>query len=489
MMHFPRRWFEDRSTPKKPRTEDNPALDFPQPAIWAKWTLIVMLSGMAGTIAWSVFARIDSVVTARGKLEPFSGSQSVQAQTGGVITTVQVSPGTTVKAGQTLMTLNNAQLDTTQLFNQLTALIKQREPIAREVSVLRAVRQGQWIPERQTRGLAPELVSKIQSQRLFTAQLSLNPAGLDADQQARYRSFVAQLSNQDTIKQLEVATLQAQATGNQAQSQETAARLRVEQQLLAKLGGLAKEGGISQRDYLRQVESTNQIGSQLNQSVATQQQLQLSQLQAQVNSNKNAADLIRGAEEQLAAVNQKLDDIIQSDQQKLTDIDAQVAQIQAKLKPQNIVSPVAGRVFQLATQVAGTVAQPGQVLAQVTPDESVIVQAQVSSTDLANLSVGMPVDVKLDAYPYTEFGAIRGSIRRVGSEAVPIDRNQQNGQTVFPIEVLLDRPFLQHGDKQLPLAPGMTASLSIKSKIGSRAPISYVLDPIFKALGSAESVR
>lgn len=474
---------------KKSQTEDNPGLDFPQPATWAKWTLMVMLGGMAATIAWSALARIDSVVTAQGKLEPFSGSQSVQAQTGGVITTVQTSLGATVKAGQTLMTVNNAQLDTAQLFNQLSALLKQREPIAREISVLRAVRQGSWISEAQTRNLAPELVGKIQAQRLFTAQLSLNPAGLNPDQQARYRSFVAQLSNQDSIKQLEVATLQAQASGNQAQSSEAASRLRIEQQLLAKLGGLAKEGGVSQRDYLRQVEATNQIGSQLNQSLAAQQQLQLSQLQAQVNSSKNAGDLIRGAEEQLAAVNQKLDDIIESDQQKLTEIDAQVTQIQAKLKPQKIVSPVAGRVFQLATQVAGTVAQPGQVLAQVTPDESVIVQAQVSSADLASLSVGMPVEVRLDAYPYTQFGAIHGSIRRVGSEAVPIDRNNQNGQTVFPIEVLLDRPFLQHGDKQLPLAPGMTASLSIKSKIGSRAPISYVLDPIFKALGSAESVR
>ena len=98
----------------------------------------------------------------------------------------------------------------------------------------------------------------------------------------------------------------------------------------------------------------------------------------------------------------------------------------------------------------------------------------------------MPVDVRIDAYPFTEFGAVKGVISKVGSEAVPVSQ-QAPRSTVFPIEVRLERQFLDRRSQRFSLTPGMTITTLIK--VRQRAPISYVTEEITKAFDGIKSVR
>jgi hemolysin D len=114
------------------------------------------------------------------------------------------------------------------------------------------------------------------------------------------------------------------------------------------------------------------------------------------------------------------------------------------------------------------------------------VRVQVANADIANIREGMPVDVRVDAYPFTEYGAVTGVVTKVGSEAVSLS-NQPGGPTVFPVEVRLEQQFLERGNERHTLLPGM--SLAANIQVRERAPISYVAEELIKAFDSMQSVR
>ncbi|GAP99595.1 HlyD family type I secretion periplasmic adaptor subunit [Leptolyngbya sp. NIES-2104] len=462
---------------------DHSEFDLPRAEVWVRRSQLVILGLGVGVLGWSIFARIDVVVTARGKLEPLSSSQSVQSRAGGVVTAVLVQDGQTVKQGQILM-----QLDKAELLNRLEALLRQREPIAKQVTLLRLARQGRTINAAAPDLKIPqELLSQVQRRNLLLAKLTGNSQNLTAEQLQQYNLFVQGLNDIRSLSQLQASALETQATGADAQLVENQARLRSEQQQLAELTALRQSGGISRTDYLRRVTELNTLQNQFNQNQVQRRLLDVNRVQTQIDGQKTIADQLRTVQAELSQLDAQIDNTLQTNQSQLTQFDAQLKQLKLDLQAQEVKAPTNGVVFDLATRIPGLFAQPGQVLVKVSPNEALIARVQVANADAASLSVGIPVEVRLDAYPFTENGSISGVVTKISSEAVPADPNQRNGQTVFPVEIRLDQPFLERQGKRLTISPGMTLSVNMKTQ--SRAPISYVAEPIIKAFDAMRSVR
>jgi hemolysin D len=452
------------------------ALSLPQPAVWVERLTQVMLIGLTGTGIWSVVARVDVVVAARGKLEPLSQTQVVQSRVGGVVTAVMVREGEPVKKGQLLM-----QLDKTPLYNQVETLSIQRGQMLQEVAALRMARQGAAAGD-----LPLELRNRLQSRSLLTAQLSGDPTGLASDQLQRYNLFQQQLNNQSSINQLQTSNLQAQIATTDSQAAQTEYQRQVEQGLLDQLQPLAESGAIARADVLKRSVDVGALESRINQASLQKNQLQLSQQQAQVETQRTQASAYQDVQQQLAALDTEFDTKVEDNERQLIQIGAQLKQVQHDLQSQDLRAPADGAVFNLVHKLPGVVAQPGQVLLQVVPRESLIARVQVANADIANLREGMAVDVRIDAYPFTEFGAVPGTVTRISREALPTSE-QNPGQTVFPIEVKLKTQVLDRQGKPLALTPGMTIGANVK--VRSRAPISYVADELIKAWDSLRSVR
>jgi hemolysin D len=453
------------------------ALSLPQPAVWVERITQIMLLGITITGVWSVVARVDVVVAARGKLEPVSQTQGVQSQVGGVVTSVLVKEGETVKKGQLLM-----QLDKTPLYNQLEALSEQRGQLLQEVSALRLARQGTVT----VGDLSPELKNQIQERSLLMAQLAGDPTGLAPDQQQRYALFQQQLENQQSINRLQTSTLNAQIATTNSQADQTAYQLQVEQGQLEQLQPLAESGAIARADVMKRSVDVSALQSQLNQANLQKSQLQLSQQQAQVETQRVQATAYQGVQQQLASLDSQFDTTVKTNERQLIQIAAQLKQVQHDLQSQDLRAPADGAVFNLVHKLPGVVAQPAQVLLQVVPSESLVARIQVANADIANLQEGMTVDVRIDAYPFTEFGAVEGTLTKISREALPASP-QAPGQTTFPVEVKLKTQVLDRQGKPLALVPGMTIGANVK--VRSRAPISYVADELIKAWDSLRSTR
>ena len=461
----------------------NGAPGLPQPGGWTKRLTQVILVGLTAGLGWSILARVDVVIATRGKLDPISQSQSVQAKTGGVVAAVLVQEGDHVKQGQLLL-----QLDKTELLNQFKALLLQQEQLVKETAVLQIAQQNEPIATLQKSGanIPPELINRVQTRLLLVAELTGDPSSLSAEQMQRYELFEKQLSDRMAISDLQQSGLQTQVAQVNAQSNKTDFQFRVEQELISQLQPLVQQGAISRTDYLRRAIDVNDLQNQLNQSQLQKQQLQVTQMQTAVESDQVINNLYQNLQQQLAEMDAKFDDTIQTNQRQLVSVNSQLKQAQTSLKSQDLRSPVDGIVFNLATKLPGAVAQPGQPVVQVVPNESLVARVQVANADIGNVRVGMPVDVRVDAFPFTEYGAVKGVISKIGSEAVT-PGPQSAGQTFFPIEIRLEQQTLSHGNKHGSLVPGMTIGANIK--VRQRAPISYVSEELIKAIDGMKAVK
>ncbi|MDO8263419.1 MAG: HlyD family type I secretion periplasmic adaptor subunit [Gallionella sp.] len=140
-------------------------------------------------------------------------------------------------------------------------------------------------------------------------------------------------------------------------------------------------------------------------------------------------------------------------------------------------SPVHGVIKKIHVVTIGGIIQPGMDIMEIVPiEENLLIEAKVRPADIAFLRPGQDATVKITAYDFSIYGGIRGKLEHISADTI-IDDKQ--GESYFLIRVRTDSNFIQSGDKQLPIIPGMTASVEILT--GKKSVLSYLLKPFLKA--------
>ena len=72
--------------------------------------------------------------------------------------------------------------------------------------------------------------------------------------------------------------------------------------------------------------------------------------------------------------------------------------------------------------------------------------------------------MRVDAFPYNEFGDVKGTISKIGSDVLAPDQTYNFFR--FPVTVDLKRNFLDYKGRQLNLVSGMsvTANISLRQR-------------------------
>jgi multidrug efflux pump subunit AcrA (membrane-fusion protein) len=207
------------------------------------WSLIGVT---VATVAWSCLAKFEEAVPAQGKLEPKGMVQPVQAPVGGVVQQVFVTEGQAVQAGDRLLSLDPK---TTQA--QLASLQSIRTKLQQENAFYRSQLANQTADQTQVTaplGLAPEIIqltsnraALVAENALYRAQLAGSSAGASLSPLQRERLVVAQeeVNSRLSIANLEVEQLRRQLTQTQAQLANAREALRVNQDILVRIGPLA----------------------------------------------------------------------------------------------------------------------------------------------------------------------------------------------------------------------------------------------------------
>jgi len=83
--------------------------------------------------------------------------------------------------------------------------------------------------------------------------------------------------------------------------------------------------------------------------------------------------------------------------------------------------------------------------------------------------------VKLQAFPYTRYGMIPGTVVGISPEAVQVKEGEP---PVYKARIALARSYVVANGGQVPLRPGMVASADIVT--GKRTLLSYLVGPVLE---------
>lgn len=149
---------------------------------------------------------------------------------------------------------------------------------------------------------------------------------------------------------------------------------------------------------------------------------------------------------------------------------------------QQLRAPVDGVVQQLTLHTVGGVVQPAEKLMVIVPLDTLIeVEVQVMNKDIGFVRNGQQAVVKVDAFPYTRFGTVDGTILSVSRDAV---QDEQLGW-VFPARIRLRSNALRVDHASYPLSNSMSVVAEVHT--GQQTLMEYLLIPVLGRLG--ESMR
>ncbi|GAB3331590.1 HlyD family type I secretion periplasmic adaptor subunit [Larkinella ripae] len=142
----------------------------------------------------------------------------------------------------------------------------------------------------------------------------------------------------------------------------------------------------------------------------------------------------------------------------LTGLESEAEQLREQQSLYVLKAPVAGTASQLAGRYAGSYVQPGDVLAVVSPDSTLIVESYVSSKDIGLVQPGQPIRLQVDAFDYNQWGLLTGKVLDIAN-----DFTMSEGQPVFKVRCQLDRNYLTLSNGyQGQLKKGMTVLTRFK---------------------------
>ncbi len=161
---------------------------------------------------------------------------------------------------------------------------------------------------------------------------------------------------------------------------------------------------------------------------------------------------------------------------------------QSLLQHTRLTTPVAGIVKSLRVNTVGGVLRAGDELMQISPTE-VALQAEIKlmPSDIGSLYPGLPASVKIDAFDYSIYGSLTGSLEYISSDTLteqgPAGQTQVFYRARIALEPANTNPKLTFDQ----LKPGMTVSVDVRT--GQRSVMTYLFKPVVKAFSGAARER
>jgi len=219
---------------------------------------------------------------------------------------------------------------------------------------------------------------------------------------------------------------------NSTEQQVLRRSLVLEQDVLNRLEQLNRQGATAELQYLQQRNKVQEVSGRLNQT--------------EVDRLRQQAILEQGVREL---------------QSELADLRSKLIELNVNIRYQEIRAPESGLVFELKPKGKGFVAQTSEPVMKVVPFDKLEARVEIPSRDIGFVSIGKPVDISIDSFPATDFGVLQGTVRRIGSDALPPD--QLKPVYRFPADIRLNSQQLKLKDgTSLPLQVGMSLTANIK---------------------------
>jgi len=404
-----------------------------------------------GLGAWSTFAPLESAAIAFGTVESESSRKTIQHLEGGIIRAILVADGDAVRAGQTLISLEDtkARAEAQSLQGQLW------DATAREARL----QAEQHAEERVS---FPATLEMAQS-------ASPSVAAVLAGQQSIFETRRQVFQSQAAVNREKRSQVEKEIEGLRAQESAASRRIEIVREEAATVAMLVSKG-LERRPRLLNLErETADIEGRRGEIVA-----QISRAGQVINESQ--ATLLK-------LENDRQNEIAQS----LREVQSQIFQIRERLQAADdqllrtaVKAPEDGVVTELRIHTPGGVIGAGAPLMDLVPrQDRLIVTARVRPEDIDVVRPGLSADVNLLPYNQRRVPRLKGTVAHVSADRL-VDK--RTDQPYYAAKIRVQDPRIAEIDG-IRIIPGMPAQVFIKTGRGTVA--LYALKPLLDSFNNA----
>jgi HlyD family secretion protein len=410
-------------------------------AITGFLTLGFLVFGMGG---WSAFSHIRGAVVGNGMVEVATKRQVVQHPNGGVVGSINVDDGDTVKAGDLLLRLDDS-LDRSELNvieSQLFSLLGMKARIEAEQTESADITFDSELLERAKTDTEAARIVKSQQQLLFARRDT-------RDKQ------IGQMNERKTQTQNQIEGLEARYAALKKQLDFVTVQVEDQKSLLEK--GLTQKSQllVVQRNQAEIEGSLSEVQSSIAQNKASIAEMELAIL--------NISSKMR--EESITA---------------MPDTEAKIAELQEKrnsrlevLSRMDVRAPVSGVIFGLQVHSVRSVIRPAEPILYIIPqDVDLVITSQISPKDIDQVHVGQDVSIHFTNFDRRQTPQLQGKVLVVSAD---VTKDERTGAAFYTAQV---RPNPGEIDKlgSNVVIPGMQVETYIET--AERTPLEYLVKPL-----------
>lgn len=463
---------------------------------------VVMFLGL-----WSVFGKMDEVVTARGIILTVSGVQEIQALNGGIIEEICVKEGEVITAGQAIVKIDSS-INTINMLSIANSI----ELLEYENELLSKLMNDDLI--------GGEVEGNSEKQKIYAHVVAMKKA--HESQKAELESNVEQMLSQITIEKEALDKLKKNrdfllsqrdtlytALDNSKAQQYTAEKLGLEikykEKQLSDYKKLFEAGAVAKVDVevieieLEQLVKELQIQNSLVITEDYDNIIKKAEIENQIilaekdyNSQKESTEL---AEEKY---NQTLDSLQTLEADFQSDIASMIVQNQNSITTQRanqeiqkitideqtLISPVDGIIKTLEINTIGGVVASSQTVATVVPyDSQMIVEINVQNRDIGYIKNGQEVVIKLDTFDFQEYGKLEGTVVFISPDAIWDDTYGW----IYKAKIAINEESFKQRNPYTEIGVGMQCTAEVK--VDERRIIEFFLEPIVEHFDGSLKIR
>lgn len=195
---------------------------------WSSALIWLSASLFGGVLIWAFTARLDQTISVRGRLEPSGSVQNIESPSNGVVKQVFVTEGQSVKAGQSLLTV------------EALGLTSRRTALEQSIRLLNL--QAESLQTIISSGGDPRRVQSLPSLPLVTDPSLLSKLTAARNQTLQIQSQLDQLATRIRSRQ---------------------ESLRLQQRIAADMKPLYEGGGLARNNYLSQLNQIQELTAEI----------------------------------------------------------------------------------------------------------------------------------------------------------------------------------------------------------------------------------
>lgn len=382
---------------------------------------------------------------------------------GGLVKEILVKEGQLVKKGQQLLLIDDTRFrsdyrEREQQVANLTASVLQLSASINSVAVNRDFNIQDW----------EKSVVLDYGKLTFPPVLEETQPQLTQRQKAEYREDLDNLRNQLSVIDQQVEQKQQDLVEIEARVRNLRQSYQYAKKELDITQPLADEGVVPRIELLklqRQVNDTRRemTSSELKIPVIKSaiKESMLNRIDVALKFRSEQQEKLNNAQDQLSAL-----------------VESAVG-LEDRVNRTVVVSPVTGKIKTLNVNTVGGVIQPGMDIVEIVPTEdTLLVEAKIAPKDIAFLRPNLNAIVKFTAYDFTKYGGLVGELEHISADTT----QDEEGNSFYIVRVRTEKTSFGQ-DADLPIIPGMTASVDIIT--GKRTVLEYLLKPILSAKTNA----